>query len=208
MDNRWVVGVDEVGRGPLAGPVTVCAFAIPLSACWFKNVEKLPLRDSKKLSEIQRLHWLSEIRLARKRGDAFFVVRSISARKIDHINISRAANLAATLAFRRVIELLPKNARVRYPVVLDGGLKIGGSIPVQQISLAKADERFPVVSLASITAKVHRDQRMSAHAKQYPRYGFEENAGYGTEAHIRAIRKYGLCREHRRSFTKGITSQR
>lgn len=200
-----MVGIDEVGRGPLAGPVTVCAFALPVRAQWFKRV-KLPLRDSKQLSASQRERWVGEIRRAAKKGEAIFAVRSIPPAHIDRINISRAANLAATRAFRRVQSLIPAGSKIVLPVLLDGGLKV--NLPVRQLVHAKADERYPVVSLASITAKVSRDRRMCRLALVYPCYQFDENKGYGTALHIRALRKRGPSPEHRRTFISGLLARR
>ncbi len=205
MRGAWAIGIDEVGRGPLAGRVTTCAFAIPTSARWFRKVPKLPLRDSKKLSSDQRLRWLREIRRAARAGNALFVVRSVSVRGIDRMNISRAANVAATRALTQLTSILPRGARVAYPVILDGGLKVYAE--VQQTALAKADERYPAVSLASIVAKVLRDRHMDRLGERFPRYRFGENKGYGTGAHIRALRRYGPCPEHRRSFIKNLTKK-
>jgi ribonuclease HII len=97
----WIVGVDEVGRGPLAGPVTVCALALSKNAKWFKSF-KIPLKDSKKLSVSQRELWLKEIKKAEKRGEVFYVARSVGVKTIDQINIKQAADLAATRAFQKL----------------------------------------------------------------------------------------------------------
>ena len=222
------MGVDEVGRGPLAGPVTVCVLALPAqagmpkSSVWFKSV-KLPLRDSKKLSVIQRELWLKEIKKAVKRGEAFYVVKSVGVKTIDQINIKQAADLAATRAFQKLLFKIYKNSgkkkilknchmaifeaekkwvklAEKMEVILDAGLRI--NIPnLKQKSFPKADERVPAVSLASIVAKVKRDKYMGLLDKKYPGYGFAKNKGYGTAGHYRALKKLGLSAVHRLTFT-------
>ncbi len=212
---EWIVGVDEVGRGPLAGPVMVCVFTLPQNAKWFKEI-KLPLRDSKKLSAVQRELWLKEIKKAVKRGEAFYVVKSVGVKTIDKINIKQAADLAATRAFQQLIFNISKSdqkdrvfkkfayANVlkmeKMEVILDAGLRI--NLPgLKQRSLPKADEKFPVVSLASIVAKVKRDKYMELLDKKYPGYGFAKNKGYGTAEHYKALKKLGLSAVHRLTFT-------
>jgi ribonuclease HII len=211
---EWIVGVDEVGRGPLAGPVTVCVLALPVQARWFKKI-KLPLRDSKKLSAVQREGWLKEIKKAVKRGEAFYVAKSVGVKIIDRINIKQAADLAATRAFLGVLsKLYPKREKKpvlkmfaytnilrteKMEVILDAGLRI--NLPgLKQRSLPKADEHFPAVSLASIVAKVRRDKYMERMDKKYPGYGFAKHKGYGTAAHYRAIKKLGRSTIHRLTF--------
>ena len=211
---EWIISVDEVGRGPLAGPVTVCTFALSKNAKWFKSF-KVPIRDSKKLSAVQRELWLKEIKKAEKRGEVFYTVKSVGVKTIDRINIKQAADLAATRAFlgvllkihhkkkkKSVLKTFPYGNVLRtekMEVILDAGLKI--NLPgLKQRSLPKADEKFPVVSLASIVAKVRRDKHMERLDRKYPGYGFAVHKGYGTAKHYRAIKKLGLSPEHRLTF--------
>jgi ribonuclease HII len=218
----WIVGVDEVGRGPLAGPVTVCVLVMQKNAKWFKSI-KLPLRDSKKLSATQRELWLKEIKKAEKRGEVFYAVRSVGVKIIDKINIKQAADLAATRAFQELLFNIYKNSGKKkilknchmaifeaekkwvklaenMEVILDAGLRI--NIPnLKQKSFPKADERVPAVSLASIVAKVKRDKYMELLDKKYPGYGFAKNKGYGTAEHYRGLKKLGLSAVHRLTFT-------
>lgn len=224
---NWIIGVDEVGRGPLAGPVTVCVLALPAQAGmpkksqWFKKI-KLPLRDSKKLSAVQREGWLKEIKKAVKRGEAFYVAKSVGVKTIDKINIKQAADLAATRAFQQLIFNISKISKSnqknrifknfiyakflkmeKIEVILDAGLKI--NLPgLKQRSLPKADEKFPVVSLASIVAKVKRDKYMELLDRQYPGYGFAAHKGYGTAAHYRALKKHGPSAVHRLTFLSNL----
>src|SRR3989344_3681263 len=202
---KYIIGIDEVGRGSLAGPVTVTALVLPIK---FKNKKlKTPLRDSKKLSARQREIWFDFV----KKQKIPYVVASISPKVIDKINISNAANLAASRALLKLIKI-NKLENKSFTVRLDGGLYIknlklknsrlrqgfGGQVKTKTI--IKGDEKIPAISLASIVAKVSRDRYMKKLHKKYPRYDFIHNVGYGTKNHIKAIKKYGFSPIHRRSF--------
>ncbi len=200
-----IVGIDEVGRGPLAGPVTVAA--VTASARFWRSARhfNVPLRDSKGLSARQREVWLRHVRVEAAHGTVRYALANVYPRTIDRINITRAANLAATRAFARLTTRhnLPL-ARTR--VLLDGGLylresalfKLGyGRTPK---TMVKGDERFPPIMLASIVAKVSRDRAMRRLHSRFPAYGFDEHKGYGTKRHIRAIKKHGLSEVHRLTF--------
>ena len=202
---KYIIGIDEVGRGSLAGPVTVTALVLPRK---FKNKKlKTPLRDSKKLSARQREIWFDFV----KKQKIPYVVASISPKVIDKINISNAANLAASRALLKLIKI-NKLENKSFTVRLDGGLYIknlklknsrlrqgfGGQVKTKTI--IKGDEKIPAISLASIVAKVSRDRYMKKLHKKYPRYDFIHNVGYGTKKHIKAIKKYGFSPIHRRSF--------
>ncbi len=209
LSQKYIIGIDEVGRGSLAGPVMVAALAMPMnlklkikSANWRI---KLKLRDSKKLSLKQREEWFKFI----KQQKIYFVVASVSPKIIDKINVSQAANLAATKALQRLIknyELRIKNCAI----YLDGGLYIKSKIKNQKSKLQfknlktktiiRGDEKIPAISLASIVAKVHRDKLMKRLHKKYPRYDFINNVGYGTKKHIKALRKFGHSLIHRKTF--------
>lgn len=204
---RWVIGIDEVGRGALAGPVVVAAAALATDA--HGRVAHAPfrsLKDSKKLSAPRREFWGKEFR---NNAGVWCVVARVYPRGIERLNISGAANRAAQKAFLRLLKdhKLPPTT----PVYLDGGLFLGSKKDQQKAVLAgkinaktvvKADERFPAVAAASIVAKVSRDAFMTRLAKRYPAYGFAVHKGYGTAAHLRALKKSGPCAAHRLTFLK------
>ncbi|MFA6494973.1 MAG: ribonuclease HII [Candidatus Paceibacterota bacterium] len=207
---RYVVGIDEVGRGPLAGDAYVGAVVI--SAALNKSLARAyrahahtsghlfpcKLADSKKLSLRQREAWFAWMRL---RGIEPIIAR-VSPGVIDTLNIARACDRAAQRAYVRVRRVVRGVGVVR--VVADGGLSLGNALRARDDfeHFAKADERVPAVSLASIAAKVLRDRAMIRMARRYPHYGFDAHKGYGTKKHIRAIKKYGPSPLHRRSFIK------
>lgn len=194
---RWVIGIDEVGRGALAGPVAVAAAILPSNSIH-------SLKDSKKLSAAQREFWVKE--LAARAGVRFAVAR-VYPRGIEQLNISAAANRAAQNALSRLL----KNHKISpdTPIYLDGGLYLGSKVrqrnavkagQIRAKTVIKADEKFPAVAAASIIAKVSRDRFMTRLAKRYPAYGFDVHKGYGTAAHRRAIKKHGPCDAHRLTF--------
>lgn len=182
---RYIVGVDEVGRGPLAGPVVCAAVVMPLD-------EELLIEgvdDSKKLSEKKR-ETLSK--LIKERAIAYTIVE-VSEKIIDEINILEATRLG----MKQAVEGLSVTPDV---VLTDGNMTI--DIPFKQHSVIGGDALSYSIGAASIIAKVHRDHMMDEYAKEYPAYAFEKNKGYGTAVHIQAIKEQGLCPIHRRTFTK------
>jgi len=197
---NYVIGIDEVGRGPLAGPVVVAALALPKNLKYGIRNTGMRLRDSKKLSVTQREKWFKLI----KQKNIPYALARVSPKVIDRINISRAANLAAVKAFKRLIT----NYKVaNYKIFLDGGLYLNkisnfGFQIQNSKTVVKGDELIPAISLASIVAKVTRDRYMVKLSKKYPYYWFKENKGYGTKKHIAAIKKYGLSDIHRLTFVK------
>lgn len=180
-----IAGVDEVGRGPLAGPVVCAAVIMPL------GLDELiaGVDDSKKLSEKKRIQLAEEIR---KRALAYSIVE-IDEKTIDEINILEATKRG----MKRAIESL---ALVPDVVLTDGNMTI--DIPHRQRSVIHGDALSYSIGAASIIAKVYRDALMEDYAKIYPDYAFEKNKGYGTAAHIQGIKEHGLCPIHRRTFTK------
>ena len=204
---RWVVGIDEVGRGALAGPVTVAAAMLAIDVRG--RITHIPfrrLKDSKKLSAAQREIWAKE--LMGNTGVRFAVAR-VYPREIERLNISVAANRAAQRAFLRLCKKNKLSSRTK--VYLDGGLFLGSKAYQQKImaggmvnakTIIKGDEKIPAVAAASIIAKVSRDRCMKRLAKEYPQYGFDIHKGYGTVAHFYAIRKNGPCASHRLTFLK------
>ncbi len=201
---QYVIGIDEVGRGALAGPVVVAAALVPRGfVCRRKRLGAL--RDSKKLSAGRRETWAEYF--AREPKIQFAFAR-VYPRQIEKQNISRAANLAAHRACKKLSEkYLQKRHNATFPdtkIILDGGLYLRSRAaqPKSATTLIKADEKIPAVAIASIVAKVHRDDYMRRLARRHPAYGFEVNKGYGTRAHAAAIRKYGPSEAHRLTFLK------
>lgn len=191
-----IIGIDEVGRGPVAGPVAVGAFCFrDTKVMRAARAFGVPIRDSKKLTRIQREKWFTQIKIWKKQNMCDFAVTMISAQQIDKIGISKAIKQALA---KSLYKLKPE---FKNQILLDGGLKA----PIEfknQKTIIKGDEKFPVISFASIVAKVTRDNYMYTQAKKFPKYGFENHVGYGTKAHYEAIKKYGMTDLHRRSFLK------
>jgi len=200
---RYIVGIDEVGRGCLTGPVVVTALAMPLNVK-FKN-QKSKLRDSKKLSREQREEWF---RYIKQHPEVLYCVASVSSQVIDKINISAAANLAA---YRASNKLITDNRLLltKHRIYLDGGLYIKSKKYQKEFftnaeTVIKGDEKIKAIALASIVAKVSRDARMTRLHKKYPQYSLDIHKGYGTKVHRAAIRRHGPSEVHRHSFLKNI----
>lgn len=193
MKHRWIIGVDEVGRGALAGPLTVGAVAAPLSgrfADW-QSGELLTLRDSKMLSSHRR-EILSELLHAHPHLRA--TIGSISHRVIDRVGMTAAAMRAVRDALYR----LPPELLSDAIIFLDGGLI--APLPLSQMTIIHADATMPIVSAASVVAKVHRDGIMVRQHRRFPEYGFDRHKGYGTAGHYEALRIHGPSPIHRLSF--------
>lgn len=215
-----VVGIDEVGRGPLAGPVVACAAVL-------KAPDIMPeLNDSKKLSRKKREAMFDAV----KDACACYAIASASEKEIDEMNILEADFLAMRRALQALgmpginetapeipVEVKGSFAEVdpigrpadslqgdkRVPhifIAVDGNLKIRGVPAEMQMPVVKGDGRIASISAASILAKVFRDRYMDKLAEKYPAYGFEKNAGYPSPVHLSAIRKFGFTPVHRRSF--------
>ena len=196
MARKYIIGIDEVGRGPLAGPVTVVALALP-RALRIKNNELGELKDSKKLSAKRREKWET---IVINNPTIFYETASVYPKMIDRINISKAANLAATRAVTKLIsnyQFLISNLRI----YLDGGLYLNQR-SLNARTIVRGDEKFTCIKLASIMAKVKRDRAMKRNNKKYPAYGFDDHKGYGTKKHILALKKHGMSPIHRKTFLK------
>ena len=178
-----VAGVDEVGRGPLAGPVVCAAVILPLE----EEKRIAGINDSKKLSAKKREELAA---LIRERARAY-AIEEASNEVIDEINILQATRLC----MKRAVEKLSPAADM---ILTDGNMTL--DIEAPQRSIVKGDALVASIGAASILAKVYRDALMREYAKLYPEYAFERNAGYGTAAHIAAIREVGICPIHRRTF--------
>lgn len=177
-----ICGTDEVGRGPLAGPVVCAAVIMPLDDI-VAGVD-----DSKKLSKSKREKLYGEII---NKAVAYAICR-VEPQKIDEINILQATRLCMKKAVEE-LKVCPDF------VLTDGNMTLDITYP--QRSVIKGDALSYSIGAASIIAKVYRDKIMEEYSKEYPEYGFASNVGYGSAAHIEAIKKYGLCPIHRRSFT-------
>ncbi len=187
------MGVDEAGRGPLAGPVSVGVAVVPYDFDW----RLIPhVGDSKKVSPKRREAIVKIARALKRAGVIDFHVALISHTVIDRINISRAVFKGIDVCFKK-LALNPDVTSVK----LDGLLKAPKEF-LNQETIIKGDAKEKVIGLASILAKVTRDHHMVALAKKYPQYGFDIHKGYGTLKHRNAIQKYGLTSLHRRSFCK------
>ncbi len=182
---QYIAGVDEVGRGPFAGPVVCAAVILPLEK---KNLIE-GIDDSKKLKEGERER-LAE--LIKERAIAYKICEADN-KTIDRINILQATKLC----MKQAVEGLAVEPDV---VFVDGNFKIDISLPQQ--TLIKGDALSYSIGAASILAKVYRDRLMCEFDKIYPQYGFAQHKGYGTKMHRDAIREYGLCEIHRRTFIK------
>lgn len=188
---RAVAGVDEAGRGPLAGPVVSAAVILPL-----EEEKRIPgIDDSKKLSKKRR----EELEKLIKERACAYSIAEVDEETIDSINILQATRLC----MKRAIEGLKISPDF---VLTDGNMTL--EIDYPQKSVVKGDALVCSIGAASILAKVYRDRRMEEYAKEYPGYGFEHNAGYGTAEHIRAIGEIGICRIHRRTFIKNFWDER
>ena len=190
---KYIVGIDEAGRGPLAGPVAVAAFAV---AGGFDEEFFDGIRDSKQLSEKRREEWIAKFKNEKEKGKLNFAVSCSSATTIDRKGIVHAIRKA----LRRSLEKLNMHPK-RLKIFLDGSLE-APKIFTDQKTVIRGDEKIPIIAAASIVAKVHRDRKMARLAKRYPLYGFDIHVGYGTSAHCKAIKRHGPCGIHRRSFLR------
>ena len=181
-------GVDEAGRGPLAGPVCAAAVILP------RGLEIEGLNDSKKLSE-QKRDKLFDVICSEA---VSFGIAFASVEEIEEINILNAA----MLAMNRAIEKLSVKPSL---ALIDGNRNSGISMPSRCV--IKGDAKCADIAAASILAKVSRDRQMYKEAVKYPEYGFDKHKVYGTKAHCDAILKYGPCEIHRRTFLKKITGE-
>lgn len=196
---KFLLGVDEAGRGPLAGPVAVGVAAVPRR---FNIKKAFPgINDSKQLSEQQR-ETLYDIAVElRKAGIINFCVRFMSAELIDEIGITKAVKRGIWSGVRAMAPASGKKASLHSKdvhVLLDGLL----SAPAEfsQETIVRGDATEPVISLASIVAKVSRDRLMCRLAKRYPEYGFDIHKGYGTKRHLDVIAQIGISDVHRKTY--------
>lgn len=188
---EYIAGVDEVGRGPFAGPVVCAAVIMPLDAeTLIDGVD-----DSKKVKEERREQLAA---LIRERAVAYKICEE-SPETIDEINILEATKRC----MKRAVEELSVQPDI---VFVDGNFRICIGLPQQNI--VRGDALSYSIGAASILAKVYRDSLMREYDKQYPQYGFARHKGYGTAVHIRALKEFGPCPIHRKTFIKRILEER
>lgn len=187
-DCALICGIDEAGRGPLAGPVVAGAVILP------KNSRILYLNDSKKLSEKRR----EELFVRIQKEALAWSVGIAEPERIDEINILQATYEA----MRKAIQGLPQKP----DLLLNDAVTIP-DVEIVQIPIVKGDAKSLSIAAASILAKVTRDHMMMEYDKIYPEYGFGKHKGYGTAAHMEAIRRFGPCPIHRRTFIKKIVGE-
>lgn len=204
MAIKYIVGVDEVGRGPLAGPVAVGVFVFTYDKT--KEIKKIfkDARDSKKLTPKKRDEIFKRIKEVSKTHNIRYIVYYESNKIIDKFGISFAIKSCIEKAFKKLnkeLKLKSKDTKV----YLDGGLKAPKEFIFQQ-TIIKGDDKVLAISLASISAKVSRDNLMTKMSKKYPKYNLDIHKGYGTKVHREAIKIHGLSRIHRVTFCKNIGS--
>ncbi len=183
---QYICGIDEAGRGPLAGPVVVASVIMP------RNSMIEGVNDSKKVSEKKR-----EVLYEKIMEEAIsYGIGIIDQKEIDEINILEATKKGLTTSL--------KELSTKPDVILVDALKEINTLEIPYQSIIKGDALCYSISAASILAKVTRDRIMRQWDEIYPQYGFEKHKGYGTQMHIEAIKEYGLCPIHRKSFTKNF----
>lgn len=185
----YIAGVDEVGRGPLAGPIVACAVILDLNVIDDELI--LWLNDSKKLSEKKREELANEIK---NKALAYYIAEKSNI-EIDEKGIAYCNN--------NIFLEACTSMKIKPDLVLSDGYLVKG-INIENKSVIKGDSKSASIAAASILAKVYRDNLMKNYSKKYPYYGFEENVGYGTTKHIEGIKEYGTCDIHRMSFLKNI----
>ena len=193
---KCVVGIDEVGRGPLAGPVSVAAVAIEKR--FYEEIlgEFKDLKDSKKTSANLREKWLKKIDKFPK--SIFYSVSLVGNIAIDKKGIVRAIEISLSRSLGK-LDLKPDKCEV----LLDGSLRAPKKFKNQK-TIIRGDEKEKIIAMASIVAKVYRDKHMKRQSKIFPLYGFEKHKGYGTKEHIKKIKKYGASDIHRLSFLNNL----
>lgn len=183
---RFVLGIDEVGRGPWAGPVTIGAFVFDLES-FTPDFPFNKIKDSKLISEKNRAELYSYF----QKNDFLFKTFSSSSQEIDSLGIQVCINNNIAQAVEYFYE------KVDF-VLIDGNMKL--NLSRQYKSVVSGDKRCFSMAAASICAKVERDREMFQYHQQFPIYGFDSHKGYGTAAHIKAINDHGICHIHRRSY--------
>lgn len=189
-DVGFIAGIDEAGRGPLAGPVVAACCILP------KDAVILYLNDSKKVTALRREAMLPEI----KEKAIAYGIGIVEEKRIDEINILQADYEAMRIALQQTSAMLQAKGLADAPgLLLNDAVTIPG-VDIPQESIIKGDAKSVSIAAASILAKVTRDHLMEEYDALYPEYGFARNKGYGTKEHIEALKRLGPCPIHRRSF--------
>ncbi len=193
---KFVIGLDEAGRGALAGPVVGAAVMINKDQMKFEMQNLLKeIKDSKKLKP-QKREKLYKILI--NHPNIKWGIGKINSRVIDKINILEATKLAMERALRKIFNFKISIFRNDIFLILDGNFKLNLNLP--QKSIIRADEKILSCAMASIIAKVYRDHLMLGYHKKYPQYGFDKHKGYGTRLHFKRLYQYGPSKIHRRTF--------
>lgn len=189
-DVRFIAGIDEAGRGPLAGPVVAACCILP------KDAVILYLNDSKKVTSLRREAMLPEI----KEKAIAYGIGIVEEKRIDEINILQADYEAMRIALQQTSAMLRAKGLADAPgLLLNDAVTIPG-VDIPQEPIIKGDAKSVSIAAASILAKVTRDHLMEEYDARYPEYGFARNKGYGTKEHIEALKRLGPCPIHRRTF--------
>ncbi|MBP7846190.1 MAG: ribonuclease HII [Candidatus Pacebacteria bacterium] len=198
--SRFLIGIDEVGRGPLAGPVAVCAFCLKeeILEDFIKEIFGSKIRDSKKMTKKKREEIAEIVTKKKKEGLLDFKISTAEASVIDKYGINPSIKKSLEKSILG-LDLDPKSVIV----FLDGGLR-APDIFINQETIIKGDSSNALIATASILAKVYRDSLMVKYAQEYTQYKFEKNMGYGTKAHIDALRETGISPIHRVSYLKNL----
>lgn len=188
---RYIMGIDEVGRGPWAGPVVAAAVCLPI---WETNLQKQlkGVRDSKVMTHLQRVCYVEAIR----ETAVSWGLGLASAEEIDHVGLIPASKLSML----RALDAAQEQASLQIDLLLLDYMVLPERREIPQFSIVKGDAQSLSIAAASVLAKVWRDDYMSKMAETYPEYGFEKHKGYGTEAHREVIQKHGICPLHRLSY--------
>ncbi|MEK7646823.1 MAG: ribonuclease HII [Patescibacteria group bacterium] len=205
---KWIIGIDEAGRGPLAGPVSVGAVLVPKNFKFAAKIDKkgwpmtarergTALRDSKKLSAAQREAWAAYMA---RHSDINFAVSMVSAAVIDKVGIQKAVKMAVGRVLRKLKSIWLSDSQIE--VLLDGLLHAPKYY--RQRTIINGDNLVPVISAASVVAKVRRDRAMLRMHEKFPQYGFDLHKGYGTVLHYKCLRRHGLSEIHRKSYLRNL----
>lgn len=203
---KWTIGIDEVGRGPLAGPLTIAAVAMRNTKRQCSMLDGI--KDSKKLSEKQRLEWCQKLCLddVRRNKNTHVIfpsaISSVAPHTIDRIGMTRATKRAVGSCLKKLSRIHNIDEHGMY-IMLDGSLYAPDKYENQE-TIIKGDEKIPIIAAASIVAKIHRDNTMRRLHKKFPQYQFNRHKGYGTKLHFSLIKQHGLSEAHRASFCSKI----
>ena len=201
MRTEFIIGIDEVGRGPLAGPLCLGVCAVERGKMRLCRRIFRGAKDCKQLSSTEREAWFAALQDAKREGVVRVVTTFVGSKAIDARGMARALRVGVC----RVLKKLCIEASA-CRVLLDGGLK-APALFGEQKTIIRRDETELLIALASIAAKVRRDRHMVRLAKRFSAYGFEVHKGYGTKLHYTRLRQHGMCNIHRKTFIhKGLTT--